>query len=279
MRAPARHWERRRGGEQRAPAGQQAIRHRPAQHVEVCVRHRSPTWGRCRPRGRRPLSPSQQASAPASPAVRCPSSAPTPAPPADAGDAGSGLPRHGSRHRRRPGRDTTRSWRPPRSSRAPARRMHSPSRPGRGRGGAVPWSGTSPRYGLGSPGHAARHRPRQSDRTSPQSALPPSPSGWRRTAQPATHLCGRRPAGAGTPFYAQTSVRGSRPLLSRRTSPNVPSDNSIAAPVGRLPQDSESYSRRVGQAKNSGMFRIDITCVHALARKRGPSTGSPLSRG
>ena len=47
-----------------------------------------------------------------------------------------------------------------------------------------------------------------------------------------------------------------RPLLSRRTSPNVPSDNSIVAPVGRLPQGSELYSRRVAQAKNSGKFRI-----------------------
>jgi hypothetical protein len=39
------------------------------------------------------------------------------------------------------------------------------------------------------------------------------------------------------------------PLLSRRTSPNVPIDNSIAAPVGRLPQGSESHSRRVAQSE------------------------------
>jgi hypothetical protein len=46
------------------------------------------------------------------------------------------------------------------------------------------------------------------------------------------------------------------PLLSRRTSPNDPSDNSMAAPVGRLPQDSESYRRRVGQAVNAKTLRI-----------------------
>ncbi len=83
--------------------------------------------------------------------------------------------------------------------------------PGRGPGGAVPWSGTSPHYGPVLPGRAARHRPRRSNRTNPRPALPPSLSGWRRTAQPAAHLCGRRPAGAGTPFYAKTSVRGFAP--------------------------------------------------------------------
>jgi hypothetical protein len=38
------------------------------------------------------------------------------------------------------------------------------------------------------------------------------------------------------------------PPLSRRTSPNDPSDHSISAPVLRLPGGTESYSRRVGQA-------------------------------
>ena len=64
---------------------------------------------------------------------------------------------------------------------------------------------------LGSPEHAARHRPRRSNRTSPQPALPPSLSGWRRTARPAAHPCGRHPAGASTPFYTKTSVRGFAP--------------------------------------------------------------------
>src|SRR5271157_1303496 len=45
------------------------------------------------------------------------------------------------------------------------------------------------------------------------------------------------------------------PLLSRRRSPNVPSDISMAAPVGRLPQVRESYSRRVGQTKNAAVVQ------------------------
>ena len=145
------------------------------------------------------------------PAVRCRSNAPTPVLPAVAGDAGSGLPRRGSRHRRRPGQDTIRSGRPPRSLRAPARRMRFPSRPGRGRGDVAPWLGTSPHFGPVLPGRAARHRPRRSDRTSPQPALPTSLSGWRKTARPAAHPCGRLRADAGTPFYAKTSVRGFAP--------------------------------------------------------------------
>ena len=43
------------------------------------------------------------------------------------------------------------------------------------------------------------------------------------------------------------------PPLSRRTSPNDPSDHSISAPVLRLPGPTESYSRRVGQ----GISQID----------------------
>src|SRR5271165_3275276 len=45
------------------------------------------------------------------------------------------------------------------------------------------------------------------------------------------------------------------PPLSRRRSPNDPSDNSMAAPVLRLPQGSESYPLRVGQAENLEMLR------------------------
>jgi transposase len=41
--APPHHRERRRRGEQRAPAGQQAVLHRSAQQVEVCLWHRRPT--------------------------------------------------------------------------------------------------------------------------------------------------------------------------------------------------------------------------------------------
>ena len=60
-----------------------------------------------------------------------------------------------------------------------------------------------------------------------------------------------------------------RPLLSRRTSPNVPNDNSIAAPVGRLPQGSESFSRRVAQAKKSGRFRIRFYMCACPSAKAG----------
>ena len=45
------------------------------------------------------------------------------------------------------------------------------------------------------------------------------------------------------------------PPLSRRRSPNDPSDISMAAPVRRLPRDSESYSGRVGQAENAETFQ------------------------
>src|SRR5665213_700788 len=52
------------------------------------------------------------------------------------------------------------------------------------------------------------------------------------------------------------------PPLSRRRSPNDPSDHSISAPVLQLPGGTESYSRRVGQA----VFGVDaianITCAH-----------------
>ena len=45
------------------------------------------------------------------------------------------------------------------------------------------------------------------------------------------------------------------PPLSRRRSPNDPSDISMAAPVRWLPRDSESYSGRVGQAENAETFQ------------------------
>jgi hypothetical protein len=61
------------------------------------------------------------------------------------------------------------------------------------------------------------------------------------------------------------------PPLSRRRSPNVPSDISMAAPVRRLPQGSESYSGRVGQAENSETFRLQhymCACPSAFAGGR-----------
>jgi hypothetical protein len=129
-----------------------------------------PTAGTCRPRGPPPLSPAQQRAPPTSLAVRCPPNVPTPAPPADAGDAGQGSPHRGSRHHRPPGRGRIRWWHPPQASRAPARRRHCLFSPDQVRDGAAPWSGTSPRCGpriksgagSRSAEHAARHRPRRS---------------------------------------------------------------------------------------------------------------------
>jgi len=60
------------------------------------------------------------------------------------------------------------------------------------------------------------------------------------------------------------------PPLSRRTSPNDPSDHSISAPVLRLPGPTESYSRRVGQGISQIDAMANITCAHALVRRRGP---------
>src|SRR5487761_2141356 len=62
------------------------------------------------------------------------------------------------------------------------------------------------------------------------------------------------------------------PPLSRRRSPNDPSDHSISAPVLRLPGWTESYSRRVGQEIFSIDAMANMTCVHALVRRRGPAT-------
>ena len=59
------------------------------------------------------------------------------------------------------------------------------------------------------------------------------------------------------------------PPLSRRTSPNDPSDHSISAPVLRLPGPTESYSRRVGQGISQIDTMANITCAHALVRRRG----------
>src|ERR1019366_3349281 len=59
------------------------------------------------------------------------------------------------------------------------------------------------------------------------------------------------------------------PPLSRRTSPNDPSDHSISAPVLRLPGPTESYSRRVGQGISQIDAMANITCAHALVRRRG----------
>ncbi len=42
----------------------------------------------------------------------------------------------------------------------------------------------------------------------------------------------------------------------------------MAAPVRRLPQDSELYRRRVGQAESQGRSEIDITCVHVLVSEQ-----------
>src|ERR1022692_1541267 len=64
------------------------------------------------------------------------------------------------------------------------------------------------------------------------------------------------------------------PPLSRRTSPNDPSDHSISAPVLRLPGPTESYSRRVGQGISQIDTMANITCAHALA----PSQGQALAQ-
>jgi hypothetical protein len=160
----------------------------PAPRSASASRHRAPAVRRCAapPRGialpRRtacprqpargppPPSPAQRSAPPTSLAARCPPNVPTPAPPADAGDAGQGSPHRGSRHRRPPGRGRIRWRHPPQASRAPARRRHCLSSPDQVRDGAAPWSGTSPRCGpriksgagSRSAEHAARHRPRRS---------------------------------------------------------------------------------------------------------------------
>ena len=129
---------------------------------------------------------------------------------------------------------------------------------GRGRGGAVLWWGTSPHYGariqsgagFGSPGHAARQiGPARDQLRHCHLRAGEEPPGLQLTLAVAA-----QPAQAHR-FTRRHPFEDLRPVLSRRTSPNVPSDNSIAAPVGRLPQGSELYSRRVGQAKNTGRFR------------------------
>ena len=111
-------------------------------------------------------------------------------------------------------------------------------------GGAVPWWGTSPRYDLGSPGRAVRHRPRRSDRTSPQPALLPSLSGWRRTAQPAIHPCGRLPARAGTPSYAKTSVRGFAPPFIEAHITECPERQFHSGSCWSVAAGSELWTRR-----------------------------------
>src|ERR1019366_2752553 len=68
------------------------------------------------------------------------------------------------------------------------------------------------------------------------------------------------------------------PPLSRRTSPNDPSDHSISAPVLRLPGPTESYSRRVGQGISQIDTMANITCAHALAQARERCTRVLLSR-
>src|SRR5689334_25436324 len=45
------------------------------------------------------------------------------------------------------------------------------------------------------------------------------------------------------------------PLLSRRASPNDPSDQSVAAPVPRLSPGTESYPRRVAQVEMADSLR------------------------
>ena len=59
------------------------------------------------------------------------------------------------------------------------------------------------------------------------------------------------------------------PPLSRRRSPNDPSDHSISAPVLRLPGQTESYPRRVGQGISQINTTSNITCAHALAHSQG----------
>ena len=54
------------------------------------------------------------------------------------------------------------------------------------------------------------------------------------------------------------------PLLSRRTSPNDPSENSMVAPVDRLPQASESHPSRVGQMGNAKTLQ-SCACPSAFA--------------
>ncbi len=71
------------------------------------------------------------------------------------------------------------------------------------------------------------------------------------------------------------------PPLSRRRSPNVPSDISMAAPVTRLTRVRESYSRRVGQTKNAAALETFRTrhqmCACPRAEAGGPTGGSTRS--
>ena len=165
----------------------------------------------------------------------------------------------GSRPHRPPIQGRRWWWRPPRSSRAPAHHKYSHASPGRGRADAAPSSGTRPRScPRPPPGQAIdrQHMPPGARGTGPiRPALddlrcchlrvgkepPGSLFAWTVAAQPAqTHRLARNHL-----------FEDRAPPLSRRRSPNVPSDISMAAPVGRLPQVRESYSRRVGQTKNA----------------------------
>ena len=100
----------------------------------------------------------------------------------------------------------------------------------------------------------AKNRPACS---SPPRLTPSRPTGHVRGQAPTYRLA------RDHPFEDRT------PPLSRRRSPNDPSDHSISAPVLRLPGQTESYPRRVGR----GISQIDtvpnITCAHALAPSQG----------
>jgi hypothetical protein len=121
-----------------------------------------------------------------------------------------------------------------------------------------------------SPERVVRRPTGRSVRSNPRRSSPPSLSGWRRIGLLALRHDDYHPAGASIPSCARPSVRGSCPPLSRRRSPNDPSDHSISAPVLRLPGRRESYQNRFGQVFNTV---ANITCAHTLARRRGQATG------
>jgi hypothetical protein len=122
---------------------------------------------------------------------------------------------------------------------------------GGGRGGAARWWGISPPWYPASPERVVRRPPGRSVRSNPRRSSPPSLSGWRRTGLLVLRRDDYHPVGASIPSCARPSVRGSCPPLSRRRSPNDPSDHSISAPVLRLPGGRESYQNRFGQAFNT----------------------------
>ncbi len=210
---------------------------------------------------------SWQTPAPTSPAVRCLSSAPTRALPAGGGDVASDLSRHGSRHRPLPGRGTTRSWRPPQPSHVPAHRTRCPSQPGRVRGGAARWLGTSPRKYL------------DGQDVPPRAGLAGSSDQPSISFATVTFgLAKNRPARSSPPRLPPRRRKHtvlSMAICSRIAPPFIeaqisecPERHFHGGPCSSVAAGRESYRRRVGQAESQGRSEIDITCVHVLVSEQ-----------